>query len=174
MKLSMYSITVPVMIKALTNLSTVIDKGILHAENMKINPDDLLNEKLIADQFSFGKQVQVSCDNAKGVAARLAGVVAPKHEDNEQTLVELKARIDKTIEYLKTFKEEDIDGSEEKQIPFHYSPDKYMTGFDHVTQYALPNFYFHIVTAYAILRHAGVAIGKLDYIGQINLKNIEA
>jgi hypothetical protein len=170
----MYNVTVPVMIKALTNLSGVIDKGVLHATSKKFNPDALLTEKLIADQFAFVRQVQVACDTAKATAAHLAGVEAPKHEDIEKTMDELKARIDKTVEYLKTFKAEDIDGTEDKQIPFKYAPGKSLSGFNQVLEYALPNFFFHVVTAYAILRHAGVEIGKMDYLGSLSLEDMAA
>lgn len=173
MKVSMYLVTVPIMIKALTNLSSIIDKGVLHATDKGINADGLLSEKLVADQFAFLRQVQISCDTAKGTAARLAGVDAPKYEDTEKTMTELKARIDKTVEYLKTFKPEDIDGSEDKKIPFQYAPGKFLSGFDHVTEYALPNFFFHTVTAYAILRRVGVDLGKADFLGSLPLQDLE-
>jgi len=120
----------------------------------------LLADRIIFDQFPLVKQIQTACDNAKGGAARLAEIEIPKFEDTEATFEELKARIDKTIAFIKTIKPETIIGKEGVKISLPYWEDKHMTGFDYVTQYLMPNFYFHVTTAYAILRKNGVDIGK--------------
>jgi hypothetical protein len=172
METNLYTVTVPSFIKTLTALSGVLDKAASHADSKQLEwhpkgmqEESLLNSRLISDQFPFVRQVQVACDNAKGGAARIAGIEPPKFEDNEKTIPELKARIDKTVEFLKTIKPEQVIGQEDREITLPFSEGKKMKAFDYVTGYLLANFYFHVTTAYSILRSNGVQIGKGDYIG---------
>jgi hypothetical protein len=169
---NLYTITVPPMIRALTNLSGLIDKAVAHAEAKKSKIEQLLSERLVFDQFHFIKQVQVACDNAKGTVARVAGIEVPKFEDTEKTPEELKARIEKTIAFLKTIKPEQMIGREEEPIGIYYIPGKCLPAFEYVTDQGLPNFYFHVVTAYSILRANGVDIGKNDYIGALAYRDL--
>lgn len=167
MPLSMYQASVPVFTRLLTALDSILDKAAAHAEAKKIAPDALLTARLFPDMFSFTKQVQLATDFAKGPASRLAGVEIPKYADEEKTFEELKARIAKTIAYLKTIKPEQIDGSEEREITFPVGgKPKTLTGMSYLLGAALPNFYFHLTTAYNILRHNGVELGKMDFIGK--------
>lgn len=164
------------MIKSLEALSALLEKVSKHAEGKqlewhppKMQEEALLNSRLISDQFPFVRQVQVACDNAKGAAARLAEIEIPKYEDNEKTVDELKARIAKTVEFLKSIKTEQIAGKENVKIALQYWGGKSLDGFDYVTNYLIPNFYFHVTTAYSILRKNGVEIGKSDYMGPLPL-----
>jgi hypothetical protein len=175
---NLYTVTVPPMMKALKALSGILDKLDSHAKGKQLEwhppglqEDALLQSRLISDQFPFVRQVQVACDNAKGVAARLAEIEIPKFEDNEKTVAELKARIDKTLAFLKTIKPEQIIGKEGVKVILPYWSGKHMTGFEYVTEQVIPNFYFHVTTAYSILRKNGVALGKADYIGSLSLKD---
>ena len=163
--------------KALIALSGILDKLTSHAEKKQLEwhpngmqEDALLQSRLISDQFPFVRQVQIACDNAKGVAARLAEIEAPKFEDTEKTVAELKERIDKTIAFLDSIKPEQIIGKEEVKIVLPYWGGKSLTGFEYVTEYLIPNFYFHMATAYSILRKNGVSIGKADYLGKLPLR----
>jgi len=171
---NLYSISIPPMLKALEALKGVLDKGKKHSDSKKLSWADfesaLLSDRIIFDQFPLMKQVQVACDNAKGGAARLAEIEIPKFEDTEATIDELKARIDKTIAFVKTIKPEQIIGKEAIKVVLPYWEDKHMTGFDYVTQYLMPNFYFHVTTAYTILRKNGVDVGKSDFAGGLPLK----
>jgi len=176
-KTNLYTVTVPPMIKTLTALSGVLDKLEKHAKSKQLSwhpkgaqEESLLHSRLISDQFPFVQQVQVACDNAKGAAARLAEIEIPKFADDEKSVKELKARIDKTVKFLKTIKPEQIIGKEGVKVSLPYWGGKSMSGFDYVTNYLLPNFYFHVTTAYAILRKNGVALGKSDYIGKLPFK----
>lgn len=167
MAISMYQASVPVYIRTLTNLNAILEKGAAYADAKKIDPAVLINSRLAPDMFPLSRQVQIASDNAKGPAARLAGLEVPKYEDNEQTFVDLCRRIQKTVDYLKTFKPEQIDGSEERTISLPL-PSKTLTfrGMPYLLNFALPNFYFHVTTAYDILRHNGVELGKTDYLGR--------
>lgn len=176
---NLYSITVPPMKKALRALSSVLDKGMAHAETKATErrPSDvqmaaLLNSRLIFDQFPLVMQVQIACDNAKGAVGRLAEIEVPSFEDNETTLPELKERIEKTIKILDEVKPEQIIGKEDIKATLPYFHGKYFTGFEYVTEYLLPNFFFHVATAYSILRQNGVEIGKADFIGGLPLKDM--
>jgi len=162
------------MIVALTNLSGLISKAVAHAEGKKAKVQELMHDRLVFDQFDFTKQVQVACDNAKGTTARVAGVEIPKFEDTEKTPEELKARVDKTIAFLKTITPEQMIGKEETPIAIYYLPGKHLPAFEYVVNQALPNFYFHVVTAYSILRKNGVDIGKGDYIGVLPYRETPA
>ena len=166
MTISMYQASIPVVSRMLTNLRQILAKAEAHAQAKKIDPGVLLNSRLSADMLPLTKQVQFVSDTAKGMAARLAGVENPPYEDKETTFAELYARIDKTKAFLDSFKASQIDGSEDRDVALplrdgtlNFKGQAYLLGF------ALPNFYFHVVTTYAILRHLGVDIGKRDYIG---------
>lgn len=168
MKISMYQASVPAFMRALNNLAAVLAKGAAHAEARKIDPAVLVNSRLFPDMFALARQVQIVTDNAKGGASRLAGLQPPKYEDNEASFPELMARLDKTLAYLKTFTPEQIDGSEENTITLKLGKET-MTfqGMPYLLNLVLPNIYFHSVTAYNILRHSGVDIGKNDYLGKL-------
>lgn len=164
--MSVYDATIPVFEQLLNALSAVIDKAKAHAEARKIDPAALISARLRPDMFTFARQVQSACDWAKNAGARLAGLEPPKFEDNETTFDELKARIAKTLDYLRGLKRQDIDSGGEKPIVFPMRGDKMkMKGADYISHLALPNFYFHVTTAYGILRHSGVEIGKRDFVG---------
>jgi hypothetical protein len=166
MKISMYQVSVPVFTRMLNNLAAVLDRGAAYAEAKKIEPLVLINARLYPDMLPLVKQVQIASDGAKGAVARLAGQEPPKYEDAETTFADLKARIQKTIAYLNTFKPEQIDGSEEKTITLQIRGNAVpFQGLAYLLNHATPNFYFHITTAYDILRHNGVEIGKADYLG---------
>lgn len=167
-----YDITVPPFKRALQNLDRILDKAATHAQTKKIEMDVLLGSRLFPDQFNLIRQVQIACDTAKLGAARLAGKeqVAPKHEDNEKTLLELKKRINDTINYLGTFSPSDFEGASERRISQPRWEGKYLTGIEFALQHAIPNVYFHVTTAYSILRHNGVEIGKKDYLGEMPFK----
>ncbi|HEY6242253.1 MAG TPA: DUF1993 family protein [Burkholderiales bacterium] len=166
MNISMYQASTPRFVNILKNLSGILDKAQAHAEAKKIDQAVLLNSRLYPDMFALARQVQIACDSAKGATARLAGVEVPKHEDTEQTFAELKARIAKTIAFVESLKPAQIDGSEEKNIHLKLgSREVDWKGMQYLLGHALPNFYFHVVTAYDILRHNGVEVGKRDFIG---------
>ena len=166
MTISMYQASAPRFANTLNNLSAVLDKAAAHCEAKKIDPLVLAGSRLYPDMFPLLRQVQIACDNAKGAVARLAGLEVPKHEDTETTLEELKARIAKTIAFVATVKPAQVDGSEEKDVHLKLGKlEVTWKGMQYLCGFALPNFYFHVVTAYDILRHNGVEIGKRDYIG---------
>lgn len=169
MTLSMYQASVPVFVKMLSNLKGVLQKAAAHAQARKIDETVLVNARLYPDMLPLAKQIQIASDFARGTAARLAGSEPPSYEDNEKTLTELMARIDRTIEFLRTAKAAEIDGSEAREIvrPVRGEPHKF-SGVNYLLQYALPNFFFHATTAYAILRHNGIEVGKQDYIGKMD------
>jgi uncharacterized protein len=169
MPISMYQASIPVCQQMLSSLSAVLDKAAAHAAARKIEPSVLLNTRLYPDMFPLVRQVQLTADFAKGIGARLAGVEVPKFADTETTIDELKARIAKTADFLKTLKPAQIDGSESREItiPIGGQPMTFK-GQPYLVNFALPNFFFHATTAYNILRHCGVEIGKRDYIGSFN------
>ena len=168
MKISMYQASVPAFIRALGNLAVVLDKGVAFAEARKIDPAVLVNSRLFPDMYPLSRQVQIVTDNAKGGAARLAGLEPPRYEDTESSFPELKTRIEKTISFLKTFKPEQIDGSEERTINLKLGRETLtLQGLPYLLNLVLPNIYFHSVTAYGILRHNGVDVGKSDYLGKL-------
>lgn len=167
MALSMYQASVPAFVQMLTALSNILDKAAAFAAAKKVDPTVLLNSRLAPDMFPLTRQIQIGADFAKGPMARLAGLEVPKWEDNEATIEALKARIAKTLDYVKSFKPEQIDGSETRAINLTVGGQPLtLTGQDYLVNFALPNFYFHITTAYAILRHNGIEIGKRDYMGR--------
>lgn len=168
MTISMYEASIPVFIHMSKNLAAILAKGATYAEAKKIEPTVLINCRLYPDMFPLARQVQIASDAAKGCGARLAGREPPKFEDNEATFPELLTRIEKTIAYLETLKPEQINGSEQKTITLQLR-NKAVTflGMPFLLNFALPNFYFHVTTAYDILRHCGVEIGKQDFIGSL-------
>lgn len=162
---------VPMTVRSLQNLKAILGRARAFSEEKKIEESVLLQSRLAIDQFPFVRQVQIVCDNAKGTAARLAGVEVPKVEDAETTIAELEARIDATIVFVSTFTEAQFEESEERKVSIYFMPGKYMLGFDYMTELALPNFYFHLTTAYSILRHCGLDLGKTDFIGNLDFKS---
>lgn len=166
----LYDITVTQYSKMLDNLSRILDKAAMYAEAKKFNIDVLLNSRLAPDQFNLIRQVQITCDTAKFGAARICGKEAPSHPDTETTLTELQARIKTVQDYLASFKPEDFVGAEARHVSQPRWEGKYLTGTEFVFQHSLPNIYFHITTAYSILRHNGVDVGKKDFLGNMPLK----
>ena len=167
MTISMYQASAPRFANTLGNLAAILDKAQAHCDARKIDPVTLTTFRLFPDMFPFSRQVQIACDTAKGAVARLAGVEIPRHEDVEKTLQDLKARIAKTLDFVQSLKAERIDGSEEKEIVLQMrNGERRYTGLQYLMGHALPNFYFHVTTAYNILRHNGVELGKADYLGK--------
>ncbi|QYD71319.1 DUF1993 domain-containing protein [Paraburkholderia edwinii] len=167
--ISMYQASVPVLIRGLNNLLAILGKGQAHAAEKQLDPSVLPGSRLFPDMLPLARQVHIATDGAKGCAARLAGVEPPKYDDVEVSFDELAARIEKTIAYLKEFKPEQIDGSEARPISLKMrSGPVEFTGIQFLTGFVLPNFYFHVTTAYNILRHNGVEVGKMDYLGKPN------
>ncbi|MCJ0763400.1 DUF1993 domain-containing protein [Variovorax terrae] len=166
MSISMSSASLPIFKSMLGNLSHFLDKAQAHAEAKKFDAAVLLQCRLAPDMLPFTRQVLIACDGPKLGVARLSGVEAPKFEDNEATLPELKARIEKTLAYLESVPAERLDGTEDKEITFPVGREKTRTmkGEAYLKHWVLPNFFFHVTTAYAILRHNGVALGKTDYL----------
>ena len=166
MPISMYQASAPRFANTLKNLSAILGKAQAHCEARKIDPLVLTGARLYPDMFALSRQVQVACDSAKGAVARLAGVDIPKHEDTEKTFEELQARIAKTLEFIATVNPAQVDGSEEKDVVLKLQGrDVPFKGLQYLLGFAWPNFYFHATTAYAILRHNGVEVGKRDFIG---------
>lgn len=166
MKISMYEASVPVFIHALNNLASILEKGRVHAEAKKIDAAVLPNLRLFADMFPLSRQVQIASDIARGGAARLAGLDMPTYEDNEKTVPELVERLRKTVAYLQTLTPEQFDGGEDKTVTWQTrSGSKSMQGLPYLNKHVLPNVYFHVTTAYNILRHNGVELGKKDFLG---------
>lgn len=165
--ISMYYASAPVFIRMLTNLRAILEKGAAHAAAKKFDATVLVNSRLAPDMFALARQVQIATDAVKGCMSRLAGTEIPKYEDKEATIAELLERINKTIEHVKTFKPAQIDGSEEKAITIK-SPrgDLNFNGQQYLLHFVLPNLFFHVTTAYNILRHNGVDIGKSDYLAK--------
>jgi uncharacterized protein len=174
MSLSMSQSSLPVFDIGLNALLAILDKAEAYAASKKIDTAVLLNSRLFPDMFAFVRQVQIAADQAKNGASRLAGVEAPRFEDNETTLEQLKARLTKTIAYLKTLDRKAIDAAAKREITFPLGPTNkgQMKGDDYLVHFVLPNFYFHMTAAYAILRHCGVEIGKRDFLGAIPMKMI--
>ncbi|MDN3638790.1 DUF1993 domain-containing protein [Simiduia curdlanivorans] len=168
-----YDLTVVQFSKMLTNLSAILDKAAAFAETKKIAPEVLLNSRLAPDQFNLTRQVQIACDTAKLGAARVAGKAdsAPKHEDTETTLAQLQTRIQDVIAYLATFTPADFTNAASQTVSQPRWEGKTLSGVEFAIQHATPNIYFHISTAYAILRHNGVDVGKKDYLGAMPYKS---
>jgi hypothetical protein len=158
--------SVPIFVRTLGNLSAILDKAAAHAQAKKIDPAVLLSARLYPDMFAFTRQIQLAGDFAKGTAARLAGLEPPKYEDTETTFDQLKARIARTIEFVQAINPGQFEGSETREISLKIrdTVQKY-SGLVYLAHVALPNFFFHSTTAYDILRHNGVELGKRDFIG---------
>ena len=168
MTASLYDFTVPAFKRALTNLSNQLDKAQAHATSKKVDFKAFADARLIADMLPLTAQIQIASDNAKGAVARLTGIEAPKYEDNEKTYDELRARIAKTLDFIASVKPEQFAGAETREVVLKF-PSLTLTfnGKDYVTKFALPNFYFHVTMAYALLRKNGVELGKPDFMGAI-------
>jgi hypothetical protein len=168
MSVSLYDVSVPIFTLGLTNLSAILDKASSFADGKKVDPKAIPAARLIVDMLPLSAQIQIACDTAKGAAARLAGVEAPKHADSETTIPELKARVESTLAFIKTIKPEQLVGAETREIllQFPQSTLKF-NGLNYVTNFALPNFFFHMTMAYALLRKNGVNLGKRDFLGAI-------
>jgi hypothetical protein len=169
--MSLYEASAPQFKKMLDNLGKWLETAASHAAAKKFDPNLLLTSRLAPDQYPLVRQVQSSCDSAKFAAARLAGKEAPKHPDTEKTMDELRARVRACSEYLGTFKPADYVGADARMISLPFLEGKLLTAPEYLFAMATPNFYFHVTTAYAILRHNGVAIGKMDYIGSLDLRD---
>ena len=163
----MYQASAPRFANILRNLSAILEKAEAHCAAKKIEPAALTSYRLFPDMFPLTRQVQIASDTAKGAVARLAGIEIPKYEDTEQTFAELKARIAKTIDFVESVSASKIDGSDEKEIVLQMrSGERRFKGMQYLLGHAYPNFYFHVTTAYNILRHNGVDVGKADFIGK--------
>lgn len=167
MTISMYSASVPVFKQMLNSLDAILSKAEAHASEKKIDPNALLQARLFPDMFPLTRQVQIAADFAKGVTARLAGVDVPAYEDNEQSFEQLRARIAKTLAFIDTVPADKIDGSEAREIVLMPGTprERKFAGQSYLVNYGLPQFFFHVTTAYALLRHNGVELGKRDYMG---------
>jgi hypothetical protein len=164
----MYDVSIPILTLSLTNLSAILDKAASHEQSKKVDPKVIPQARLIVDMLPLSAQIQIACDTAKGAAARLAGVEAPKHEDTEATLAELKARVAKTLDFIKTIRPEQLQGAETREIVLKFPQTTLkFTGINYLTNFVLPNFFFHVTTAYALLRKNGVDLGKRDFLGPI-------
>jgi len=166
----LFEMTAPQFVKTLKNLIDILNKANVYAETKKFDVSVLLQARLAPDQLDFTRQVQIACDSAKLGCARVAGKSAPENADTEKTLGELKARIDSTIKFLETLTAKDFVGAEERRVTTPRWEGKTLSGMEYIVHHTIPNFYFHMTTAYAILRHNGVEIGKSDYLGPIPFK----
>ena len=166
MKLTMHQASAVRFAAMLRNLSAILDKAEAHAAARKIDPSALTAFRLYPDMFPLTRQVQIACDTAKGAVARLAGAEIPKHEDTEQSFAELKARVAKTLDFIGSVKAEKLEGADEREVTIRQrGQDVKMSGLQYLLAVAQPNFYFHLATAYNILRHNGVELGKRDFLG---------
>ena len=168
MSQSFYHGVVPVLTKTLGNLEAIIDKAIAHAAAHKIDDSAFVEARLFPDMFTFARQIRIAGDMAKGAGARLCGIDIPKYEDNEKTLPELKARLTKTIAFLNSLTPDQFKDAPERDIQFKAGPRSFQfKGQDYLQTWVLPNVYFHVTTAYNLLRHGGVEIGKMDFLGKV-------
>ncbi len=163
---------VPQFTKMLNNLSGILDKAQQFAEQKKCDVSALLTARLAPDQFNFTRQVQIACDMAKAYAAKLTGKDAPKHEDKETTIAELKQRIQMTVQYLNTIQAEDFTGWENRKVTNPRREGKFLPGNEFAMHQVIPNFYFHVTTAYSILRSNGVELGKKDFLGELKYRDL--
>lgn len=163
----MFDTSIPVLIHYLKGLAAILKKAEAHCAAKKIEPEALLQARLFPDMFQFTRQVQLVTDFAKGAGARLAGIAVPSFADEEKTFEELQARIARTVNFLGTLKKEQLDGAAARTVTIKVGgQDTNFAGADYFANYALPNFYFHLATAYNLLRHNGVELGKKDYMGR--------
>jgi hypothetical protein len=169
--MNLYEPTVPQLIKMLNNVDRWLVAAVAYADKKKFDVDNLVTFRLAPDQFSLARQIQTLCDNAKFIAGRLVGRDWPAHADGETTIEQLRARIATTIAYLEGFKPDDFAGAEDRQISLPWMEGKWMRGGEYLVHFALPNFYFHVVTTYAMLRHNGIDLGKRDFIGGVPMRS---
>jgi hypothetical protein len=167
-----FQICISQTLKLLGNFEKWFDKLQAHAETKKFDVTTVINARLAPDQYNLIRQVQITSDTAKLSASRLTGKEAPAFEDNEQTLDELRTRIKKTIAYLQTYKVADFQNIDSRKISLPWMKDKFFLASEYFVTFAIPNFYFHYTTSYAILRHNGVDVGKKDYLGELPLQNV--
>jgi hypothetical protein len=168
MSISLYDICIPVLTRGLTNMSMLLDKAAAHAEIKKFDYAVLAQSRLFPDMHPLSRQVQIACDTAKGAAGRLAQVEIPKHADTESTLAELKTRIAKTAEFLKSITPAQMQGAESREVELKFANGSMkFTGASYLTDFVLPNFYFHVSMVYALLRNNGVEVGKGDFLGAV-------
>jgi hypothetical protein len=165
--MNLYDATVPVFTKLLHQVEHWLDKALASADQRKFDPEILLAARLAPDQFPLLRQVQSACDQAKFTVAKLTGKEPPAHPDTEKTIPELRARLHTVLDYLATFKREDFEGAEDRACSYTWMQGKAMRGGDYLDHMALPNLHFHLTMTYAILRHNGVLLGKLDYLGSL-------
>lgn len=168
MSLSLYDASIPTFLHSLRSLKTILEKSVAHAEARKFDPNVFVSMRLYPDMLPLSKQIQIASDASKGAAARLSGSEPPKFEDNETTMADLIARVAKTIDYLEGVKPQQLDGDDNRVITLK-SPRGTLNfkAVDFVRHWALPNFFFHVTTAYALLRHGGVEVGKADFLGSV-------
>jgi hypothetical protein len=169
--MSMYEFSVPQFKKMLANLDQWLEKAVGYAQSKSFEPDLLAQARLAPDQYPLARQVQGACDAAKFAAARLSGKEAPRHPDTEQTIEELRARIRSCTAFLDTVSAADMAGAETRRLQLPFAEGKVAIGQSYLIDLALPNFYFHVTTAYAILRHNGVNLGKLDFLGSVTMQD---
>jgi hypothetical protein len=168
MSISMYDFSIPVLTRGLANLSAILDKAAAHAAAKKFDCAVLAQARLFPDMYPLTRQVQIACDTAKGAAGRLAGIEVPKHEDNEVTFAELKARIAKTLDFLKSVSAAQLKDAESRAVEIKFPNGSWkFTGLAYLNDFVMPNFYFHVSMVYALLRKSGIEIGKGDFLGDI-------
>ncbi len=168
MNVSVFEVSTHQFVLSLQNIKTILQKAEAYSKTRSFNTEVLLQSRLFPDMFNLGKQIQTTCDAAKFCASRLTQVTPPIFDDKEESFEELLLRIDKTIEYLNSISKEDFKDFATRKIKFPWNPGKELSGKDYLIQFALPNFYFHITTAYNILRSIGLELGKAEFLGQIN------
>jgi hypothetical protein len=169
--MNLYDATVPIFTKLLKNVDRWLDKVAAYADQKKFDPEILMTARLAPDQYPFIRQIQSACDQAKFTCAKMTGKEPPVHPDTEKTIAELRQRIKTVVEYLATFKREDFNGAEERACSHTWMGGKSMRGGDYLDHLSLPNFHFHMTTAYSILRHNGLDIGKNDYLVDLPFKS---
>jgi len=162
--MNLYDATVPVFTKLLSNVEKWLDKAAAFADAKKFDVEVLAVARLAPNQYAFIRQIQAACDQAKYTVAKLTGKEPPSHPDTEKTLAEVRQRIQTLVAYLGSFQRDDFNGAAERKVSHTWMGSKWVTGGDYLAHFALPNFHFHLTTAYAILRHNGVDVGKMDYI----------
>jgi uncharacterized protein len=166
MPLSLYDVSIPIFTLSLNNLSGILDKAASHAQAKNVDPKAIPQARLIVDMLPLSAQIQIACDTAKGASARLAGLEVPKHEDTETTLADLKARVAKTLDFIKTIQPAQLQGAEGREIVLKFPQGTLkFNGLNYLTNFAIPNFFFHVTMAYALLRKNGVDLGKQDFLG---------
>ena len=169
--MNLYDATVPVFTKLLENVDRWLDKCAAYADAKRFDPEILMNARLVPDQYPFIRQIQSACDQAKFACAKMTGKEPPVHPDTEKTMAEIRQRIRTVVEYMATFKREDFNGAEDRMCAHTWMGGKSLRGGDYLDHLALPNFHFHMTTAYSILRHNGVDLGKMDYLVDLPFKS---